>query len=61
MTGAKRRRAVLAVLILFAGCAPTSPPEPKAAETKPACRAGADARGLAAGFFAFFQDRPECF
>ena len=49
--------------VLLAGCTP-SPPQAQAAQpapVSPACQAGSSARGLAAGFFAIVQDRPECF
>ena len=52
-----------AALALLAGCASAPPPAQvsQPAGSKPACGVGSDARGIAVGFFAFFQDRPECF
>ena len=53
---------IAAVALALAGCAPTPPPQTAAKPTgTAACKAGGDARGIAAGFFALFQDRPECF
>lgn len=53
---------IAAITLLLTGCAPTiSPQAAQPAAGRPACQAGGDARGLAAGFFAFFQDSPECF
>ena len=52
-----------AVLMLLAGCASPPPPQNNAEQhpkSNPACQASGDARGIAAGFFAVFQDRPEC-
>ena len=57
------RLAALA-LPLLAGCSPAPPAPDQAtqqAKTKPGCGVGGNARGIAAGFFALFQDRPECF
>jgi hypothetical protein len=54
----------VAVLALLAGCAAPPPPQGSAGQkpqSDPACQAGGDARGIATGFFALFQDRPECF
>ena len=45
-----------AVILLLAGCAPPQPPPQKSD-----CQVGSDVKGLAAGFFAIVQDRPECF
>ncbi len=51
-----------AVAIFIAGCAPTSSPQPtEPTAGKSDCRVGGDARGIAAGFFALTEDRPECF
>jgi hypothetical protein len=55
---------VVGVVILLASCA--SPPQvtpsqvqgapAQQAGPKPSCQAGADAKGIAAGFFSFFTD-----
>lgn len=53
-----------AILAILAGCAQTPPVQSQAAQqlgAKPACHAGSDAKGIAAGFFEFFQDDPGCF
>ncbi len=52
------------VALCLTTCAPT--PKPQLAQARPdtataACKAGGDARGIVTGFFALFQDAPECF
>ena len=44
-------------------CAQTPPAPTDAAPSRdrPACHKGADAKGIASSFFAFFQDDPSCF
>ena len=62
MTLSSCHRVAALALALLAGCTPTPPPQQAAQPAgTPACKAGGDARGIAAGFFALFQDRPECF
>ena len=51
-----------AITLCLTACATVPeplPPQPSTATA--ACKAGGDARGITAGFFALFQDAPECF
>lgn len=53
-----------AVTLGLIACAPTSKPAPSLPQSTTAadsCKSGGDARGIVTGFFALFQDAPECF
>jgi len=59
-----RAAALTAIALCLTACAPTpklQPLQPQPNASTAACKAGGDARGIAAGFFALFQDAPECF
>jgi hypothetical protein len=55
---------IVGAVILLAGCASPPPAAPSQVQSapaqqvgpKPSCQAGADAKGIAAGFFSFFTD-----
>ena len=55
------RYVIVAAALFLASCTPTPPQQAAQPSGTEACKAGTNARGIAAGFFALFQDRPECF
>ncbi|MGI4797548.1 MAG: hypothetical protein ACRYG8_26570 [Janthinobacterium lividum] len=59
-----RAIAVGAVALCLTACAPTPKPQPlqpQSTTAAVACKSGGDAKGIVIGFFALFQDAPECF